>query len=777
MLTTRDIRFPLIKSDVLRPRQQLHHHIIEGTPQYFNIVAKLPSMTSVWDKKTWTQYAYFDNGGLVSFDNENAICAKVQYAIENNLAGFIIWELSGDLMDDLSTPLLDITNKKLMNPDLSCGEPGIYPEEGGDLQIDQGVPPTPGTPPTPSSPSSSSGYPESSAAGHPTTSTDASAIGQPATSSNSSAVGQPVTSSEASSVGRPSTVFLCGSQQSAFNVADSKSLDLSFWYELHSDASVPKLAVLKEVKGAMMTSLADQLRCAGSSSRLRSLSGHSLVASKDYVKAIESAPTDVPQNRKQTFLSLFSCPFIVTFLTRSLFAVPCSIKIRTMDVPTVCYSIVGRLTARFGKETPDAVINEVKEELLFSIRMDMVLGTYESAIVKQVIYGDLLESDITPSNSATASQTQSEQSEGGVTSMAIAILFSAFAIVLLGVLLFVFRKRRRPQTKPSEEVIPPTETWRMSLGPIESWRKAHKSLEIYDDNSNRLAVNSDEIRDDNGTGYHEEAIEVESTFHGKHNRNVEEGQKTMKMGKFMRFMRSVKDTKKADMHVSQRDSEMNIIDADKHESEGRGQSFGISEGRENPSTSTSTIGEVAYVKDEVEGINLPGTIIAPYQPDESDDTDVGGGSRQSHGGGRPSLDHHGASERSLASHRSAAGHQSSSSHRSAQSHRSNAGSVRSSGSRQSRATNGSHGTSGSHATSGSHGTSGQDVYNDHRDHRCPSGDSLHSSGRSRLALYQSDDTDVEDEVEGNDPPHTDSFYQVINGTIMALRQSVVRDSP
>jgi hypothetical protein len=258
-------------------------------------------MTSVWDKKTWTQYAYFDNGGLVSFDNENAICAKVQYAIENNLAGFIIWELSGDLMDDLSTPLLDITNKKLMNPDLSCGEPGIYPEEGGNLQVDQGVPPTPGTPPTPSSPSSSSGYPESSAAGHPTTSTDASAIGQPAISSDSSAVGHPVTSS----VGRPSTVFTCGSQQSAFNIADSKSLDLSFWYELHCDASVPKLAVLKEVKGAMMTSLSDKLRCAGSSSRLRSLSGHSLVASKDYVKAIESAPSDVPQNRKQTFLSLF----------------------------------------------------------------------------------------------------------------------------------------------------------------------------------------------------------------------------------------------------------------------------------------------------------------------------------------------------------------------------------------------------------------------------------------------------------------------------------------
>ena len=51
---------------------------IEGTPQYFNIVAKLLRMTSVWDKKTWIQYAYFGDGGLVLFDNKNVICAKVQ---------------------------------------------------------------------------------------------------------------------------------------------------------------------------------------------------------------------------------------------------------------------------------------------------------------------------------------------------------------------------------------------------------------------------------------------------------------------------------------------------------------------------------------------------------------------------------------------------------------------------------------------------------------------------------------------------------------------------
>jgi chitinase len=79
------------------------HWSIDDGPQ-------LSSMTSVWDEKTFTQYAYFADGGLVSFDNENAICAKVQYVQEHELAGLIIWELSGDVMEDLSTPLLDIMN-------------------------------------------------------------------------------------------------------------------------------------------------------------------------------------------------------------------------------------------------------------------------------------------------------------------------------------------------------------------------------------------------------------------------------------------------------------------------------------------------------------------------------------------------------------------------------------------------------------------------------------------------------------------------------------------
>ena len=54
---------------------------------------KLSEMVSVRHEMTYTQYAYKDssNGGLVSYDDEQAICDKTEYAVENELNGFIIW--------------------------------------------------------------------------------------------------------------------------------------------------------------------------------------------------------------------------------------------------------------------------------------------------------------------------------------------------------------------------------------------------------------------------------------------------------------------------------------------------------------------------------------------------------------------------------------------------------------------------------------------------------------------------------------------------------------
>jgi chitinase len=91
----------------------------EGTPQYFNIAKKINGFTSVRDEETMTQIAY-DSNGYLSYDDERAICDKAEYAMNENLNGFIIWEISGDVMDDFSTPLLDAANNRLNNPDVTC---------------------------------------------------------------------------------------------------------------------------------------------------------------------------------------------------------------------------------------------------------------------------------------------------------------------------------------------------------------------------------------------------------------------------------------------------------------------------------------------------------------------------------------------------------------------------------------------------------------------------------------------------------------------------------
>lgn len=55
----------------------------------FNILEKLPGMVSVRDELTKTQYAYLNTtmGGLVSYDDEEAICDKTEYCLENELHG------------------------------------------------------------------------------------------------------------------------------------------------------------------------------------------------------------------------------------------------------------------------------------------------------------------------------------------------------------------------------------------------------------------------------------------------------------------------------------------------------------------------------------------------------------------------------------------------------------------------------------------------------------------------------------------------------------------
>jgi len=114
---------------------KVHWGVDEGVPQYFNIESKLSQMTVQRDSVSHTQMAWFSGGGYISFDDEQAICDKVDYAQNKGLNGFIIWELSGDLMADLSTPLLDTVNNKLDNPGIDCSQ---YADASAGFTADDG---------------------------------------------------------------------------------------------------------------------------------------------------------------------------------------------------------------------------------------------------------------------------------------------------------------------------------------------------------------------------------------------------------------------------------------------------------------------------------------------------------------------------------------------------------------------------------------------------------------------------------------------------------------
>ncbi|KAL7552787.1 hypothetical protein ACHAWF_016039 [Thalassiosira exigua] len=97
----------------------------DGSPTYYNIIEKVGEgeMTSVRDETTKAAYAYFDDGyGMVSYEDPRSMCDKVEYATNEGLGGFVIWDISGDMMDDFRQPLLEAVNRKLALPDIDCRE-------------------------------------------------------------------------------------------------------------------------------------------------------------------------------------------------------------------------------------------------------------------------------------------------------------------------------------------------------------------------------------------------------------------------------------------------------------------------------------------------------------------------------------------------------------------------------------------------------------------------------------------------------------------------------
>jgi hypothetical protein len=199
--------------------------------------------------------------------------------------------------------------------------------------------------------------------------------------------------------------------------------------------------------------------------------------------------------------------------------------------------MIGSLRTLFDKDTPDIILNTVRDELLFTVRIDMSLGIYESDKIKKVVYGDLIEHKI--NSSFMTSEVQSEEGEGKTT-VIIAILFSVFAIALLGVLLFVFRKGKRTHNAEVHSIDGSNNTtWRMALDDTgKSWKEKlytyktdastdnnrSSALVMYESKRNKLPdVDGGEFRNDDGSVSRIEMINE---------------QQPKKAGLFTRFMHS-----------------------------------------------------------------------------------------------------------------------------------------------------------------------------------------------------------------------------------------------
>ena len=87
-----------------------------GDPQYFDIQSAWSLFEDRWDSVAQAPYLIGKNGLLtfVSYDNPRSVALKARYALDNNLGGAMIWEITGDYAETApasgviaGTPLAD----------------------------------------------------------------------------------------------------------------------------------------------------------------------------------------------------------------------------------------------------------------------------------------------------------------------------------------------------------------------------------------------------------------------------------------------------------------------------------------------------------------------------------------------------------------------------------------------------------------------------------------------------------------------------------------------
>jgi len=83
-------------------------HFSPGGAFYYDIVRHMSAFTRHWDDQAKVPYLVSPAWDLfVSYDDEQSVKAKAQYVVDHNAGGVIVWEITGDFLEDGTTPLLD----------------------------------------------------------------------------------------------------------------------------------------------------------------------------------------------------------------------------------------------------------------------------------------------------------------------------------------------------------------------------------------------------------------------------------------------------------------------------------------------------------------------------------------------------------------------------------------------------------------------------------------------------------------------------------------------
>ena len=92
-------------------------HFPEGGAFYYSILALKEKCTRAWDDRAKVPYLVNTSWNLfISYDDEESVGHKSRYVVDNGARGLIIWEITGDYLDDHSTPLLDVIYHTFHSP-------------------------------------------------------------------------------------------------------------------------------------------------------------------------------------------------------------------------------------------------------------------------------------------------------------------------------------------------------------------------------------------------------------------------------------------------------------------------------------------------------------------------------------------------------------------------------------------------------------------------------------------------------------------------------------